>query len=204
MLPVQIEIFEVRTQQRVIAQLYSMTQAHLFAFEQDWKPLLLGSAEEDQYWEWQRKQQLYGTQLGAESYAIEYESQLQGLMLIQPLGYRSWFEPQRRIVYVHSLATAPWNRPTIQEPPSYRFVGSALLEFARYRSYELGYGGLVGLHSLPGAEAFYRRLNMNEYGPDAQKEGLIYFEWYMPQSAGFDWEDEIDWGISGSDEEESQ
>jgi hypothetical protein len=44
-----------------------MTQAHLVAFEQNWKPLLLGSAEEDQYWEWRRKQQLYGTQLGAES-----------------------------------------------------------------------------------------------------------------------------------------
>lgn len=62
----------------------------------------------------------------------------------------------------------------------------------------------MGLHSLPGAEPFYRRLNMNECGPDAQKEGLIYFEWYTPQSAEFDWEDEIDWGVSSSDEEESQ
>ncbi|MEP0925542.1 hypothetical protein NDA02_27785 [Leptolyngbya sp. ST-U4] len=45
---------------------------------------------------------------------------------------------------------------------------------------------------------------MNECGPDAHKEDLIYFEWYTPQSAGFDWEDEIDWGVSGSDTEESQ
>jgi hypothetical protein len=197
----QVEIFQVHSQERVIARLCSMTEAHLDAFEQDWKPLLLGSVEEDQYWEWRRKQRIYGSQLGAESYAIEYQEQLQGLMLVQPLGYRSWFEPTRRIVYVHSLATAPWNRPTIQNPPAYRLVGSALLEFARYRSQELGYGGLVGLHALLGAESFYRRMNMNECGADPDKENLVYFEWYMPQPEPLDWRDEVDWEAFGSDEE---
>jgi len=177
-----------------------MTEIHLDAFEQNWKPLLMGSIEEDQYWEWRSKQRIYGSQLGAESYAIEYQGQLQGLMLIQPLGYRSWFDPNRRIIYVHSLATAPWNRPTIQNPPAYRLVGSALLEFARYRSQELGYGGLVGLHALPSAESFYRRMDMDECGSDPDKDGLIYFEWYVPQPISPDWRDEVDWEASDSDE----
>jgi hypothetical protein len=196
----EVEIFQVRNRQRVVARLCSMTEPHLGAFERDWKPSLLGSIEEDQYWEWRSKQRIYGSQLGAESYAIEYQEQLQGLMLIQPLGHRSWFDPNRRIVYVHSLATAPWNRSAIQNPPAYRLVGSVLLEFARYRSQELGYGGLVGLHALPSAESFYRRLNMDECGPDSNQEGLVYFEWYIPQSAAPDWRDEVDWEASESDE----
>lgn len=196
----EVEIFQVRNQKRVVARLCPMTADHLNTFEQDWKPLLMNSLEEDQYWEWRRKQQTYGSQLGAESYAIEDQMQLQGLMLIQPLGYRSWVEPNRRIVYVHSLATVPWNRPTIQNPPAYRLVGSAMLEFARYRSRELGYGGLVGLHALPGAESFYRRMDMDEHGSDPEKEGLVYFEWYAPQPTSPDWRDEIDWEASESDE----
>jgi hypothetical protein len=196
----EVEIFQVLNRQRVTALLCSMTEAHLEAFERDWKPLLLNSIEEDQYWEWRSKQRIYGPQLGAESYAIEYQGQLQGLMLIQPLGYRSWFDSDRRIVYVHSLATAPWNRPTIQNPPAYRLLGGTLLEFARYRSQELGYGGLVGLHALPSAESFYRRMEMDECGPDSDKEDLVYFEWYTPQPVSPDWRDEVDWEASESDE----
>ena len=48
---------------------------------------------------------------------------------------------------------------------------------ARQRSVELEYGGRVGLHSLPEAEAFYRRYNMPDYGPDPDKKGLVYFEY---------------------------
>jgi hypothetical protein len=46
---------------------------------------------------------------------------------------------------------------------------------AQLRSEELGYGGLVGLHSLPGAEAFYRKMGMIDGGADAQT--------YIPQVA---------------------
>ena len=57
-------------------------------------------------------------------------------------------------------------------------MGSALLRFARFRSEELGYGGLVGLHSLPAAQMFYRKMGMIDGGADAEKENLTYFEWY--------------------------
>jgi glycine/D-amino acid oxidase-like deaminating enzyme len=118
----------------------------------------------------------------------------QGLMLIETLGNRSWFEPHRRVVYLHSLATAPWNRPSIQDPPRYRLVGTMLLRFARQLSEALGYGGLVGLHALPEAEDFYRRMSLIDCGLDAKKENLTYFEWYQRQtSEGEDWQNEVDW-----------
>jgi hypothetical protein len=76
------------------------------------------------------------------------------------------------------LATAPWNRLSNPDPRGFRAVGSALFRFARFRSEELGYGELVGLHSLPAAEAFYRKLGMIDGGADAEKDNLTYFEWY--------------------------
>jgi hypothetical protein len=120
----------VHDRQLVPATLRAMDINHLKAFEQNWEPLLLGSSEEDQYWEWQLKYRTYGSRLGSENYVIECEGQLQGLMLIESLGYRSWFNPNRRLIYVHSLATAPWNRPSIENPPRYRLVGSTLLQYS--------------------------------------------------------------------------
>ena len=61
-------------------------------------------------------------------------------------------------------------------------MGGALLRFARFRSEELDYGGLVGLHSLPTAEMFYRKMGMIDGGVDAEKENLTYFEWYRRDS----------------------
>ena len=69
--------------------------------------------------------------------------------------------------------------PLLCGTPSFFFrgVGQTLLQFARQRSLGLGYGGRVGLHSLPESEMFYRRLQMPEYGNDLEKEGLVYFEY---------------------------
>ena len=89
------------------------------------------------------------------------------------LGYRKRFP----LVYVEYLASAPWNRRLLEDPPYLIGVGRALVLFARQRSVELGYGGRVGLHALPGAEAFYRRYSMPDYGSDPDKEGLVYFEY---------------------------
>jgi hypothetical protein len=196
----EVQIIRVSDRQAVSATLSSMNIDHLDAFEQYWKPLLLDSSEDDQYWEWRLKYRTYGARLGAESYIIECDGELQGLMLIQTLGHRSWFNPDRRIIYVHSLATAPWNRPSIENPPRYRLVGGVFLEFAEYRSHELGYGGLVGLHSLPGAEDFYRQSGLTECDPDPEKENLIYFERYVQTTSSVDnWLDRVDWESSDSD-----
>jgi hypothetical protein len=192
-----IELLRVRDMARVEAKLYRASARHYEAVEQTWRPLFSGANEADGNWDWERKQRLYGSRIGAESYALECEERTQGLMLIETTGHRSWFEPNRRIVYVHSIATAPWNRPEIQTSPDYRLVGSALLGFARYRSDRLGYGGIVGLHALPSAEAFYRRLNMSDCGIDRERDNMMYFEWYQPEQRSrivdgetVDWEEE--------------
>jgi hypothetical protein len=197
-----VQLLRVRDRQPVPAWLRSLNQKHLDDFEQIWKPMLRGSSAADQYWGWELKSRTYGARPGAEQYAIECDGVTQGLMLIETLGYRSWFEEARRIVYVRSLATAPWNRPLLKEPPDYRLVGTTLLEYARYRSEELGYGGLVGLHALPEAEEFYRTSGMLECSADAKAGNLIYFEYYRRTFASSEGEDLIDWDATIPDPSE--
>jgi hypothetical protein len=53
------------------------------------------------------------------------------------------------------------------------------VNFAILRSEELGYKGRIGLHSLPGALDFYRKLRIGlvDCDPDPDEpDNLIYFE----------------------------
>ena len=177
------------------ATLSNLSTQHLDDFESVWKPQLQTSAAEDRVWDWIAKERIYLASSNYESYAIEYERMTQGLMLIDTRLHHSQIEPSRRLVYVSFLATAPWNRSIIQSPPTYRAVGSekcglglcpsgapfqesALLQFARERSFELGYGGLVGLHALSKSVNFYDKIGMIGGDPDPDRDGLPYFEWY--------------------------
>jgi hypothetical protein len=174
----EVPIIRVRDDQAVTALLVTMTEKHREDFTTFWQARLAASAQADRFWNWEWKQRVYLASAAYEGYAIEYEQITQGMMLLATQGHRSQFEPQRRLVYVHFLASAPWNRPSLQNPVEFRAVGRSLLQFARFRSEELGYDGLVGLHALPGAEGFYRTMGMIDGGADAEKENLTYFEWY--------------------------
>jgi len=99
----------------------------------------------------------------------------------------SWVNPNHRIVYVEALASAPWNRRSLDNPPYLRGVGTALLLFARRRSYNLGYQGRIGLHALPESESFYDRQGMSDYGRDPDKENLRYFEYGSLTQPLADW-----------------
>jgi hypothetical protein len=178
----EVPLIRVGDGEIVPAWLVTLDQRHLDDFSRLWRDRLRASSNEDQYWDWEQKKRIYLTRgIGfCEGYAIECEQIVQGLMLLQTGGYRSKVESDRKLVYVNSLATAPWNRVSNPEPSGFRAVGSAFLEFARFRSDELGYGGLVGLHSLPGSEMFYRKMGMIDGGLDPEKEELRYFEWYRP------------------------
>lgn len=105
----------------------------------------------------------------------------QGLLLLETQWHRSGLPQRYRLIYIQAIASAPWNRIDIENPPYFLGVGRALLLFARRRSEQLGYRGRVSLHALPGSEGFYRRNNMPDYGPDPDKEGLIYFEYGATQ-----------------------
>lgn len=180
---VPIELIRVRDGAFVDATLEPLGQKHLSDFETFWKHRLQASQEGDSAWDWLNKNRISITRSNFEKYAVVCKQITQGLMMIETQWHRSWFEEHRRIVYVDYLSTAPWNRRSICNPPEYRAVGGNLLEFARYRSQELGYGGLVGLHALPRAASFYRKVGMIDCGTDELKQGLRYFEWYRKSSS---------------------
>lgn len=48
----------------------------------------------------------------------------------------------------------------------------------------MGFGGRIGLHSLPQAETFYRDW-MTDFGRDPQHQGLRYFEMSESQPQAF-------------------
>ncbi len=196
----EVPLIRVRDTALIVGLLVTLKIEHLNDFRSLWREQLRTSADEDQYWDWEQKQRIYlaGGRGIYEGYAIECEQLTQGMMILQVRGYRSQIEPNRRLVYVHSLATAPWNRPSNPDPNGFRAVGGALLRFARFRSEELDYGGLVGLHSLPTAEMFYRKMGMIDGGSDAAKENLTYFEWYRRDPASID-ESRLDEGIDSDD-----
>jgi hypothetical protein len=196
----EVPLIRVRDNASIVGLLVPLTIKHLTDFRLVWREQLRTSADEDQYWDWEQKQRIYLSSRAEiyEGYAIECEQLTQGMMILQVRGYRSQIEPNRRIVYVHSLATAPWNRLSNPDPNGFRAVEGALLRFARFRSEELDYGGLVGLHSLSTAEMFYRKMGMIDGGSDAAKENLTYFEWYRRDPDLIE-ESRIDEGLESDD-----
>jgi hypothetical protein len=170
----------------VMGSLITMTEKHLDDYESFWKNRLDQVEAADRFFEWAWKKRIFVSSGDSEGYAIEYDNMTQGLMILRVRGKRSVFDENRRIVYVSRLSTAPWNRQDLQNPVRVRAVGGQLLQFARMRSEQLGYGGLVGLHSLPTSEIFYQKMNMIDCDLDEEYENLRYFEWYQPRPSLMD------------------
>lgn len=176
-----IQLLQVQDQQVVDAILTEVTDKHLEDARTLWEPILEGSGQDDEYWNWVGKSRRSKLLPGDELYAIECEGITQGLIMLDVLKKRCQIESQlrRRLVYISALATAPWNRPVMTNPPTYKGVGGNLVDFAVARSHELGYQGRIGLHALPGALGFYRKLRLGllDCGPDPEEpDNLIYFE----------------------------
>jgi hypothetical protein len=176
-----IQLFQVQNPRIVDAVLSEVTDRHLEDARLLWEPMLTGSGQDDEYWNWARKSRRSTLLPGDELYAIECGGVTQGLLMLDVLKKRCLIESQlrRRLVYISALATAPWNRPMITNPPTYKGVGGNLIDFAIARSHELGYQGRIGLHALPGALGFYRKLRIGllDCGPDPEEpDRLVYFE----------------------------
>ncbi|MCG8366717.1 MAG: hypothetical protein MJA27_25705 [Pseudanabaenales cyanobacterium] len=172
-----IQLIRGQDNRLVEALLVDLAQTHLDDFDTLWRPLLRQFETEDKFWDWVVKKRISISSDNFESYAIEYEGVAQGLIALETQWHRSWIVPEQQLVYVEALASAPWNRVMIQQPPMFKGVGTLLLNFARRRSQQLGYSGRLGLHSLPGARRFYDMKNMMEYGPDPDRDNLVYFEY---------------------------
>ncbi|HEY9662850.1 MAG TPA: GNAT family N-acetyltransferase [Allocoleopsis sp.] len=160
----------------VTALICPMAQRHLQDFDSIWQLWLASVGADDAFWDWARKKRLALTDDRYEAYALESDRLTQGLIWLETQWHRSQWAVGQPLVYVEALASAPWNRRSLDSQPWLRGVGSALLEFARQRSLDLGYGGRLGLHALPRSEAFYEAHNMLNLGYDSDRE-MVYFEY---------------------------
>jgi hypothetical protein len=139
---------------------------------------------EDEHWEWDKHVEELRPVLAFQTFALTCDGDLQGLMLTSVLA-PSRLKPGAPMIYVELLSTAPWNRSEIENPPRFRGVGKAMIKAAIKLSLAEGYKGRIGLHSLCGAETFYReKCGMTDLKLDEQKE-MVYFEMNEAQAKAF-------------------
>ncbi len=197
-----VQLLDRRTRSLVNATLIDgVTVAEIEAVERDWQPYLqerLARMQSEgiprdrlpqhRHWDWRAKQQFAEQYLAYRLFGIEYDSQMQGLMLAITAGATCRLDSQKGkpLVYVDYLASAPWNLPNITPEPRFSLVGSVLLAAAVQLSIDEEFSGRIGLHSLPQADAWYANAcGMSDLGRDAAKQNLRYFEMTPEQAAEF-------------------
>lgn len=172
---IQVLLKNVDTQEDVVASLIEpISESHIDQYENQWKSLGSVDTQEHSHWDWRAKIRHFTNRRDVRGISIVTGDQLQGLML-DSLGKYST-ATNRKLVYIDFLETAPWNIVRIPSRQQFRRVGTILVIRAAQISTELGYDGIIGLHSLPQSEAYYRKLGMKEFGNRFRKEGLTYFE----------------------------
>jgi len=139
------------------------------------------------HWDWEAKASAVAGLLAYQIMGIECEGALQGMMLAATVGKVCHIPSQagRPLVYIHFLATAPWNDMEFVDPPRFGLVGKVFLAAAIQLSRDNGFRGRVGLHSLPQAEPFYHSSGMTDLGIDPNGENLRYFEMTPAQAQTF-------------------
>jgi hypothetical protein len=164
--------------------------------EEEWNSFLLDKLRlirkeewpEHAHWSWRRKYEATEGLLAYKMFGIEFQSQMQGLMLVAIAGKTCRIVSQlgKPLVYVHFLAAAPWNSPSVVANPRFSLVGSVLIATAIHLSLAEEFLGRIGLHSLPQADAWYsRKCGMTDLGPDPAVQNLRYFEVTSEQAAEF-------------------
>lgn len=144
---------------------------------------------EDAHWNWgQKALAAIDDPFLYDLFVLECGGNTQALMMTRKGGIDCFSrhpEHERSpILYIEFLATAPWNRRVLVPNPTYKGCGITLFGAAISLSIEEEMGGRIGLHSLPGAEEFYRdSIGMTDLGNDEEErhQGLRYFE--LPTSA---------------------
>ena len=154
-------------------------------FEKLWKPHFPSPAP-DSHWDWVGKARHAASLMAYETFALECDGDTQGLMLVNlTLFARLDSQKGRDLVYVELLATAPWNRRTHSQGAKYRGVGPLLIATAIRFSFDQGFNGRIGLHSLATSESWYRDvLRLTDCGYDSGKK-MRYFEMTDEQATAF-------------------
>lgn len=163
-----------------------------------WRPTLREAAEKLReaggavpayvHWDWRQKGRLLG-RLDVTFSGIRCAGLLQGLMMVD-VGTmercRVHNDKGKELIYVDYVETAPWNiteyMAALGREAKYSRVGTRLMQAAVQLSLDGELKGRVGLHWLPKAENFYRKLGMTEVGRDAKKQNLLWLE-FTPSAA---------------------
>ncbi len=144
-----------------------------------------GAVPEHWHWDWRRK----GFLLQVPTYrclGIRYGTRYQGIAIIAECGHKTRLEPlDEPLIYIEFIEVAPWNNAQLVAKRRYKPVGPRLLEAVIRLSRDEGYGGRIGLHSLPQSEGFYDRCGLTRLSADAKEEGLRYFEMTVEQAEAF-------------------
>jgi len=174
-------------------------QAQIDDWQAKWQPALLNLLQQlarkgvpiaqwpqSWHWDWAKKIARVEGLLAFRGLCVVAHGETQGLAQVDLT--KACREPSQRgrpLVYLDYLEVAPWNRPELGRMPRLRGVGSALLTGAVALSHEEGFKGRLGLHSLPQADNFYRRIGMTDLGPDSTYQNLRYFEMTVEQARAF-------------------
>jgi hypothetical protein len=184
----KIYLNESATGKLVAAELYDeVSDVHLAMWDATWRPAMkahcagrvVSDSPEDHHWDWKNKANHWRPLLQYHSFAIVCRHELQGLMLASDTAQaRLAVQAGKPLVYIEFVATAPWNRIEMQQPPRYRGVGTAFVAMAIQLSIDMGYKGRAALHSLPDAETFYKTAcGMTAVQRDpGPHQNLMYYE----------------------------
>ena len=179
-----VRVFDGRTAPPILVQatvVRDTPPSCLAEIERTWKPAreqaartlaLEGMGVEHSDWDWENK--VLTTESGYHRIVtIECGGAAQGLMAVLAQPQTATLSPDGDpLLYVDYLETAPWNLRGLPTNPRFRGVGMVLIAEAVLLSLETGWGGRIGLHSLPRAERFYQMsCQMTMLGRDSGYDG---------------------------------
>ena len=196
----KVYLLHVATGYGVEAELRdAIEQAQIDDWAKHWIPVILAAIQDlvarqvpcanwpqSLHWSWPKKIARVQGMLAFPGFSVVAQGITQGLAQLDLT--RACQEPGQKgkpLVYVEYLEVAPWNRSELGATPRLRGVGTVLLTAAIALSHEEGFKGRIGLHSLPQADAFYRRIGMTDLGPAPACQNLRYFEMTVEQARAF-------------------
>lgn len=102
---------------------------------------------------------------------IEAEELIQGYSIVKVLNHMG--VDDKPCSYLAFIAVAPWNRSIVGPRRRIKGIGKVLFSWSLITGLRYNDNLAIELHSLPGAEGFYRHLGMMETG--RSKEGMREF-----------------------------
>lgn len=179
----------------------AITEQQLADWEAEWVPELMKVIQrlhrsgihrqhwpQSRHWSWRKKVECLQGMLAYPGFSVVCNKMTQGMMIVDTTTKRCRIDSQKgkNLVYVEYVENAPWNRSELHNLPRYRGVGSILIRAAVALSYEEGFKGRIGLHSLPQANGFYANTcGMTDLGIDSDYQKLRYFEMTPEQAVAF-------------------